>query len=205
VTSKWTCIIADDHVIVRDGVRARLASRDSVELIGEAEDGNTALELIRSANPDIALLDVRMPHKDGFEVAQTLHEEGSRTKVIIFTGLVNATMVDRAFSSGAQGFVSKESHRDVLFTAIEVVGSGQQFLDPTIAARMLGNAGAQLSGRELEILGLMADGKSNIDIANSLGLAPETARNHVSSILRKMGAGSRAEAVALAFRRSMLT
>jgi DNA-binding NarL/FixJ family response regulator len=191
-------------MIVRDGIRMRLAADPSIEVLGEAADGAEALAVIRGTTPAIALVDLRMPLLDGFGVAAALRDEGSATKVIIYSGIATPELVERAFEAGAAGYVGKESHRDILFAAIDVVLAGERFVDPTVAARMIGATSSALTPRERDVLQLMGDGLPNTAIAERLGLAPETVRHHVSGILRKLEASSRTEAVSTAFRRSLL-
>ena len=203
-TPKKTCVIADDHVIVRDGIRMRLGPDSAVEIVGEAADGTKALELLRSLQPDIALIDLRMPGLDGFEVAAAARDEGLPTRIIIYSALASPQLLERGFEAGISGYIGKESHREVLFSAIEVVAQGERFVDPTVAARMIGPKDAALTTREEGVLALMADGLGNNAIAERLELAPETVRHHVSAVMRKLEASSRTEAVSTAFRRSLL-
>jgi two-component system nitrate/nitrite response regulator NarL len=191
-------------MIVRDGVRMRLEPDESIKIVGEAGDGDEALELIRELKPDIALVDLRMPKMDGFEVARTVREEKLSTRVVIYSGIANPDLLERGFEAGISGFVGKESHRNILLSAIDVVLSGERFVDPTVAARMVGSSAVSLTGRERDVLELMGEGLANTAIADRLGLAPETVRHHVSGVLRKLEATSRTEAVARAFRRSLL-
>jgi DNA-binding NarL/FixJ family response regulator len=204
MTRRRTCVIADDHMIVRDGIRMRLASDPSVEITGEASDGREALDLITELEPDVALLDLRMPTLDGFEVAMAVRAAELSTRIVIYSGLASPQLLERGFEAGIDGFVGKESHREVLFAAIDLVCRGERFVDPTVAARMIGSERKMLSAREQEVLALMADGLPNPVIAERLGIAPETVRNHVSAVLRKLEASSRTAAVSKAFRTALL-
>lgn len=203
-TPHRSCVLADDHMIVRDGIRMRLSADPTIEVVGEAGDGPETLALLERLQPDVALVDLRMPGLDGFGVAAAARDAGLRTKVIIFSGMATPELVERGFAAGIAGYVGKESHRDILFSAIDVVLAGERFVDPTVAARMIGSTEVALTPRERDVLALMGDGMANNAIAERLGLAPETVRHHVSGILRKLEAGSRTEAVARAFRRSLL-
>jgi DNA-binding NarL/FixJ family response regulator len=199
-----TCVLIDDHMIVRDGIRIRLAADPTLEIVGEAADGSAGLDLIRELQPDVALVDLRMPVLDGFEVSRAVREEQLATRIIIFSGFLTPDLVERSFEAGAQGYVGKESHQTVLMAAIDTVLRGEQFVDPTVAARMVTSSAVPLSPREREVLQLMGDGLANIAIAEKLDLAPETVRHHVSGVLRKLEASSRTEAVSIAFRSSLL-
>ncbi len=203
-TSIATCVVVDDHMIVRDGIRMRLDPA-RIDVVGEAGDGRRGLELIGELEPDVALVDLRMPGLDGMEVAAALRDAGSRTKVIIYSGQASPELLERAFAVGAVGYVGKESHRDILASAIDVVLGGERFVDPTIAARMIGRSDVTLSAREQQVLELMGEGLANTAIAERLGIAPETVRHHVSAVLRKLDAHTRTAAVATAFRRSLIT
>lgn len=191
-------------MIVRDGIRMRLSGDDTVKIVGEAADGEAALELIKKLQPDIALLDLRMPKMDVFEVAAAVRAARIPTKLIIYSALASPHLLERGFEAGIDAFVGKESHREVLFSAFDSVGRGERFVDPTIAARMIGSETKSLSSREQEVLSLMAEGLPNLAIAERLGIAPETVRNHVSAVLRKLEASSRTDAVSKAFRTALL-
>jgi DNA-binding NarL/FixJ family response regulator len=197
-------VVVDDHMIVRDGIRMRL-DPERIEIVGEAGDGTTGLELIQRLAPDVALVDLRMPGLDGMQLAQRLRDDNSPTRVIIYSGQASPELLERAFEVGAVGYVGKESHRDILASAIEVVLAGERFVDPTIAARLIGRSHVSLSPREQQVLELMGEGLANTVIAERLGLAPETVRHHVSAILRKLDASSRTAAVATAFRRALIS
>jgi two-component system nitrate/nitrite response regulator NarL len=200
-----TCVVADDHGIVRDAIRSRLDRGRYVRVVGEAADGTQALERVRELRPDILLLDVRMPGMDGLEVATAVTKEGLPTRVLMLSALADPALVERSFAAGAAGYVAKESHRDILAAALRAVAAGEQFVDPSIAGRMIGTSRQRLSPRESQVLELIADGKQNPEIAAALGVSVETVRNHAASILSKLDAATRTQAVAQAFRQSLLT
>lgn len=204
VDSTRTLLIADDHMVVRDGVRLRIAADPSMQIVGEAAGGIQALELMRSLAPAVALVDLRMPDMDGFAVAEAARDEGLVTRIIIYSALASPNLLERAFEAGAWGYVGKESDRDILFSAIGGVLRGDRFVDPSIAARMIGSSATSLTQRERQVLGLMGEGLANIAIARRLGLAPETVRHHVSGILRKLDVESRTHAVATALRSALI-
>ncbi|MCW2960670.1 MAG: DNA-binding response regulator [Thermoleophilia bacterium] len=199
-----TCVLVDDHTIVRDGIRTRLSIDPSIEIVGEAADGIAGLELIRELQPDFALVDLRMPKLDGFGVAAAVREAALPTRIVLFSGFASPDLVERGFAAGIAGYVCKEAHKEVLLAAIEVVLGGERYVDPTVAAKMVTSSAVVLTPRERDVLELLGDGLSNIAIAARLELAPETVRHHVSGVLRKLEATSRTEAVSIAFRSSLL-
>lgn len=200
-----TCIIADDHFAIRDGIRLRLEADHVVDFVGEADTGESTLDLIRRTRPDIALVDLRMPGIDGFEVTREARAEGLPTRFIVFSATTDRNMVERGFEAGIDGYVGKESQLEMLVRAIRMVSEGKRFIDPTLAADLLEADREGLSPREQEILQCLGEGKSNKVIAFELGITQETVKTHVASILRKLEATSRTEAVARAFRRSMIS
>lgn len=199
-----TCVIVDDHAIVRDGIRLRIETEGLLEVVGEAGDGQSGWELVRDLEPDIALLDLRTPVLDGMEVAKRAREAELRTKLVIISGMASRALIERAFAVGADAYVGKESHRDVLLSSIRVALSGERFVDPMLAARFVERGSQALSPRENEVLGLMAEGLPNAEIAERMGITADTVRNHVASVMRKLEASSRTAAVSSAFRRAML-
>ncbi len=203
VAESIRCVIVDDHAIVRDGVRAALAGTHC-EAVGDAPDGPAGLELIQTVRPDVALVDLRMPGFDGFELCRQVNELGLSTRIVIYTGFASQALVQRALEAGAAGFVSKDSGRDVIRIAIDAAARGELFIDPMLAARMVTQTSSNLSPREAAVLELMADGLQNAQIASELQISAETVRKHVAHVLRKLDADSRTGAVATALRSSML-
>lgn len=202
--SRPTCVIADDHSVVREGLRLRLETDGWVEVVGEAETGEGALELIRATQPDLAIVDIRMPKPDGFDVARAVRAESLGTRIVLYTVLSDAQLIERAFDCGALGYVSKEAPPEVIFRALREIYHGRQFVDPAIATATGNKGGEKLSGREVEILTLLARGYSNTVIARNLQVTPETVKSHVSNVLAKLGAESRTQAVAIAIRRAII-
>jgi DNA-binding NarL/FixJ family response regulator len=190
-----------------------LEAREDIEVVGEAEDGAQALELARRRRPDVILMDVRMPRLDGVEATRRLVEEGSQARILILTTFDLDEYVYEALRAGASGFLLKDVQPAQLVEAIRVVARGEALLAPTVTRRLLdrfaqGLPGApgepppelsSLTERELEVLGLLASGLSNAELAERLVLSETTVKTHVSSILRKLGLRDRVQAVVLAY------
>jgi DNA-binding NarL/FixJ family response regulator len=206
-------LIADDQALVRSGFRMILEARDDLEVVGEAENGLQALELAQTLEPDVVLMDVRMPAMDGVEATRRLLEAGSSARVIILTTFDLDEYVFEALRAGASGFLLKDVQPAQLVEAIRVVASGEALLAPSITRRLLDRFAASLEAserrtppkldaltpRELEILRLIAGGLSNAEIAAQLVLSETTVKTHVSSVLRKLKLRDRVQAVVLAY------
>ncbi len=206
-------LIADDQALVRSGFRMILEARDDLEVVGEAENGARAIELARELEPDVVLMDVRMPVMDGVEATRLLLESGAAARVIILTTFDLDEYVFEALRAGASGFLLKDVLPAQLVEAIRVVASGEALLAPSITRRLLDRFAAtfdasssnsppeldSLTPRELEILRLIAGGLSNAEIAGQLFLSETTVKTHVSSVLRKLHLRDRVQAVVLAY------
>ena len=206
-------LIADDQALVRSGFRMILEARDDLEVVGEAENGARAIELARELEPDVVLMDVRMPVLDGVEATRRLLEAGSKARVIILTTFDLDEYVFEALRAGASGFLLKDVEPAQLVEAIRVVASGEALLAPSVTRRLLDRFAASLEAsertpppeldsltpRELEILRLLAGGLSNGEIARKLELSETTVKTHVSSGLRKLHLRDRVQAVVLAY------
>jgi DNA-binding NarL/FixJ family response regulator len=198
-------VIADDHPAMRYGIRLRLELDAGATVVGEADNGVLALQLLHDLRPDIAVVDMRMPGLDGIEVATRARREGLSTRVIVLTALADTALVQRALAAGVRGYVDKLSPTEVLVRAIEAVMAGDRFVDPKLLANVVDLDREQLSARELEVLQLAANGMQNKVIALELDLSEETVKSHLRNVLRKLGASSRTEAVAAAMRRSIIS
>jgi DNA-binding NarL/FixJ family response regulator len=202
--------IADDQALVRSGFRLVLEAREDLEVVGEAEDGAQAVELVARAEPDVLLLDVRMPVMDGIEATRRIVASGSRTRILILTTFDVDEYVYGAIRAGASGFLLKDVRPPDLVDAIRVVAGGNALLGPTAVDRLLerfqqpraapdANTLAALTAREVEILRLVAAGLSNAEIAASLVVSETTVKTHVSNLLRKLGVRDRVQAVIAAY------
>ncbi len=203
--------LVDDQNLVRQGVRSLLALADNIEVVGEAADGREAVERIPAAAPDVVLMDMRMPVMSGLEALQKLASQQQLQPTIILTTFDDDQLVLAGLKAGARGYLLKDVSLEQLVGAIESVASGGSLMQPAVTQRLLSglenmqNAFVSLeqpdplTERETEILRLMAGGFSNKEIANSLGVAEGTIKNHVSSILSKLGVRDRTRAVLKAF------
>lgn len=198
-------MVADDHPIVREGVVANLKRQRDLRVIGEANDGLEALELIKQNRPDIALLDLRMPRMNGLEVLQALNELKLQTKVIVMTTFENEEDIQRTMKAGARAYLLKDCPQQILVDAIRRVYGGEVYLTPQVAQKLVDRMQKpQLSPRELEVLRAVAAGKSNKEIGVQLFISEGTVKTHVESLLDKLGAATRTSAVKAAVRRGLL-
>jgi len=204
-------LVVDDQALVRSGFRLILEAREDIEVVGEAENGAEAIELALRLDPDVILMDVRMPGMDGVEATRRLTQAGSRARVVILTTFDLDEYVHDAIRAGASGFLLKDVQPAQLVEAVRVVADGEALLAPTVTRRLLDRfartlpdekpppALETLTARELEILRLVAGGLSNAEIADQLVVTEATVKTHVSSVLRKLQLRDRVQAVVLAY------
>src|SRR6187200_1197368 len=201
-----TCLIADDHEVVREGLRLSLSRSAHVRVIGEASDGASAIAIAERRRPNVIIMDVRMPGMDGLEATKVLAERIPETAVLIFTAYSERSLLGRGLESGAKGYILKEAPHQTLLRAIEKVASGEGYVDPALMPAFLTGKDKDdmLTGREREILQLLADGMSNADVAGRLFISQETVKSHVRHILTKLEADTRTHAVAIALRDAII-
>ena len=200
-----TCLIVDDHEVVREGLRLSLSRAPNIRVIGEAADGKSAIALAERRRPDIVIMDVRMPEMDGLEATKVLGERNPDIPVLIFTAYSERSLLSRGLDSGAKGYILKEAPHQTLVRAIEKVSSGDVYVDPALMPAFLpGKGDDMLTAREREILQLLADGMSNADVAAKLFISQETVKSHVRHILTKLEADTRTHAVAIALREAII-
>jgi len=209
-------MLVDDQNLVRKGVRSLLELSEEIDVVAEAPDGIEAIRTIPEINPDVVLLDMRMPGKSGLDVLQELSAEDKLPPTIILTTFDDDEMVLAGIKAGAKGFLLKDVSLEELVEAIKTVAEGGSAVKPAVTERLLKglenlhtdfmslDRPDPLTERETEILRLMAGGYSNKEIANSLGVAEGTVKNHVSNILSKMGVRDRTRAVLKAFEMDLL-
>ena len=204
------CLV-DDQTLVREGVKSLLDLADNIEIVGEASDGRQAVEMIPELRPDVVLMDMRMPIMSGLEALQALALKGQLPPTIILTTFDDDQLVLAGLKAGAKGYLLKDVSLEQLVGAIQAVAAGGSLVQPAVTQRLLSGLEHMrnefvsldrpdpLTDRETEILRLMASGFSNKEIANSLGVAEGTIKNHVSNILSKLGVRDRTRAVLKAF------
>jgi DNA-binding NarL/FixJ family response regulator len=201
-----TCLIVDDHEVVREGLRLALSRAPHIRVIGEASDGESAVTLVERRRPDVVIMDVRMPGMDGLAATKVLTERNPDVSVLIFTAYSERSLLSRGLESGAKGYILKEAPHQTLLRAIEKVANGEGYVDPALMPAFLSGKERDdmLTGREREILQLLADGMSNADVASKLFISQETVKSHVRHILAKLEADTRTHAVAIALRESII-
>jgi len=206
VPEEITCLIVDDHEVVREGLRLSLSRAPHIRVIGEASDGAGAVALVERRRPNVVIMDVRMPGMDGLEATREIREKVPETAVLIFTAYSERSLLSRGLESGAKGYILKEAPHATLLRAIEKVAGGESFVDPALMPAFLTGKeqNEMLTSREREILQLLADGMSNADVAGRLFISQETVKSHVRHILAKLEADTRTHAVAIALREAII-
>ena len=202
-------LIADDHPIVRDGLRAVLSTQADFTVVGEAGSGTETIDQVRRLQPDVLLLDLEMPDGDGVETLQRLAERNTNVRAIVFTAFDTDDRIVEAVRAGAKGYLLKGAPRDELFNAIRIVHAGGSLLQPIVASKLINRLNQPtpidlLTEREREVLALVAQGQSNRAIADQLIITERTVKFHVSAIMGKLNAANRTEAVALAREQGLL-
>lgn len=205
-------LVSDDHPVVLDGLVAILSTQPDFEVIGAATSGEIALDLARGLMPDVLLLDLEMPGMNGVEVLRALQNEGIDVRAIVFTAFDTDENIFNAVQAGAKGYLLKGAPREELFRAIRVVHEGGSLLQPIVMTKLLQHIRQErdapqresLSPREKDVLRLMVRGLQNKEIALDLVITERTVKFHVSSILAKLGAGNRTEAVTIALQEGLV-
>ena len=215
-----TVLLADDHALIRKGFRLILNAEPDIEVVGEASDGTAAVSMASALRPDVVLMDVRMPGRDGIEATRDLAAAGLPSKVLILTTFDLDDYVYAGLRAGASGFLLKDTQPDDLVAAIRTIASGDAVLAPGATSRLIRQFATQqpeqpsgpraeqirgaLTGRELDVFSLIASGMSNSEIAASLHLSPGTVKIHVGRILAKLGLRDRVQAVVLAYESTLV-
>lgn len=202
---KIRVVLADDHPVVRDGLAAMINQQADMLVVGEAGDGEEAIGFYEQHRPDVMVLDLRMPKRDGVSVVQRVLEADPKARLLIMTTFDGDEDIFRCLSQGAKGYLLKDAPRQEILSAIRAVSEDRPYTSSSVAAKALQRmAKPSLTGRELGVLQLLAQGRSNKDIARQLGIGEGTAKTHVKSILTKLDAISRTEAVAVAHKRGLV-
>lgn len=206
---KIRLLIVDDHPVVRDGLRGMLENQPDFDVAGEASEGNAAVQLAESLQPDIVLMDLRMPVMDGVTALREIKIQNPQVQVLVLTTYDSDADILPAIEAGASGYLLKDSSREELFSAIRAAARGETVLAPAVAARLVSRMRApgeeQLSSRELEVLQLVAEGESNSEIASHLHISQATVKSHLVHIFGKLGVSDRTAAVTVALRRGILS
>jgi DNA-binding NarL/FixJ family response regulator len=203
-------LVADDHPMLREGLVAVLSTQPDFDIIGEAADGAEVVRLAEALRPDVILLDLEMPDVDGVAALEGLRDAVSAARAIVFTAYDTDERILRSLRAGARGYLLKGASRQEIFDAVRTVHAGGSLLEPGVTTRLLdhvregGEQTEPLTPRELEVLALISEGLHNSEIAGRLFVTERTVKFHVSSILAKLGADNRTEAVALAARRGLI-
>jgi DNA-binding NarL/FixJ family response regulator len=216
--SDISVLIVDDHPMVREGLRSMLTA-PGIQVVGEAKSGQEALELVTRLQPDITLLDIRMPEMDGIQVLEAIKTTNSRTLVIMVTTYKNLSYLLRSLAAGASGFILKDISRDNLLETVKAIASGASMVDRAFLQEVLRNLDDSketatevvfektdpLTPREIDVLRLMVEGLTNRAIANILDLSPGTVKGYVQTILKKLNASDRTQAAVKAIRTGLVS
>ncbi len=199
-------LIVDDHATVRMGIRLVLQAADDLEVVGEAADGRSAISMAKALAPDVVLMDLRMPVLDGIEATKVLHES---FRVLVLTTFDDDQYLFGALQAGAHGFLLKSAQPEQIIWGVRAAARGESVLDPQVTSRILARALAVepaavqlpdgLTGREREVLGGLAEGLSNPQLAQRLGIGQSTVKTHVSQVLAKLGVSTRLQAAKIAY------
>lgn len=208
-------VLVDDHGVVRQGLKAFLATEDDIEVVGEASNGREAIEIVGKLEPDVVLMDLVMPELDGIGATTAIKQQWPHVDVIAMTSFIEDEKVFGAMRAGAGGYVLKDADPDDVVKAIRSAAAGEVHLDPRVARRLMEELNPhkhrettpqeQLSEREVEVLKLVARGHSNQMIAEQLIISPKTAKTHVSNILSKLGLASRTQAAVYALKAGLVS
>jgi DNA-binding NarL/FixJ family response regulator len=204
--------VADDHPVVREGLRTFLESRDGIEVVGEAGEGESAVAAIERLHPDVVLMDLVMPGMGGVAAIRRIRERVPGTRVVVLTSFASDDQVIPAVQAGAAGYLLKDVEPSGLEAAIRLVHEGEALLDPQVAGRVMeevahpapGGDLASLTPRERQVLGLLGRGMSNRELADALVVSEKTVKTHVSNILMKLGVHDRTQAALLAVREGLV-
>jgi DNA-binding NarL/FixJ family response regulator len=203
-------LIADDHAVVREGLRTFLQLQDGIDVVGEAPDGETAVAEAERLAPDVVLMDLAMPRLDGAGAMRELRRRGSPARVIVLTSFVDEGRLLPALQAGAAGYLLKDVAPQELARAIRAAHDGEALLDPGVAGRLLDAMArapapaTELTARETEVLALIARGRANKVIARELGISEKTVKAHVGRVLAKLGVADRTQAALLAVRTGLV-
>jgi len=213
LTSRIKILITDDHPVVREGLSAMLSREPDIDVVGEAENGRIAIEKARELQPDIILMDLRMPEVDGVEAMRQIKADHPNMQFIVLTTYDNDEYIFKGIEAGARAYLLKDAPREDLFKAIRAVSRGESLIEPAVAGKVLDRltelsrqvqALETLSEREVEVLTLIAKGGSNKLVAASLNISESTVKTHIQSIFHKLDVNDRTEAVTEAIKKGII-
>ncbi len=208
MSSTVRVVIADDHPVVRAGLRGMLEPESDIEVVGEATNGREAVSLVGRLEPEVVLMDLQMPELDGVAATKQIRDRHPETNVLVLTTFDTDADITRAISAGATGYLLKDAPRQDLFQAIRAAARGESVLTPAVASRLMskmrGPAVQSLSEREIEVLIQVADGNSNKDIAGKLYISEATVKTHLVHIFGKLGVDDRTAAVTVALEQGII-
>ncbi|MBW4541578.1 MAG: response regulator transcription factor [Myxacorys chilensis ATA2-1-KO14] len=205
-STKIRVLIVDDHSLVTEGLANIINYNPEMTVVAQAENGQQAIDLYREHQPDITLMDLRMPKMGGVEAITAICAEFKSARIIVLTTYDGDEDIYRGLRAGAQGYLLKDAKPDELLNVIRIVHSGQQYVSPTVARKLVERTNNPvLSERELEVLRLMARGLSNQDIGTALNIGESTVKSHVTHILSKLGVSDRTQAVIVAVKRGLVS
>jgi two-component system NarL family response regulator len=197
-------LIADDHSVVRQGLAALIEQEPDMTVVAQARDGNEAIELFRQHLPDVTLMDLRMPNMDGVKAIATICAEISTAQILVLTTFDGDEDIYRGLRAGARGYLLKDAEPDELLEAIRMISRGQKYIPSSVGAKLAERmSNPELSDRELEVIRLIALGKSNHDISTDLNISESTVKFHINRILSKLGVSDRTQAVIVALKRGI--
>ena len=211
---KIRILITDDHPVVREGLSAMLSREHDIKVVGEAKDGREAVAKVNELQPDIVLMDLRMPEMDGVEAMRQIRKDHSDIQFIVLTTYNNDEYIFKGIEAGARAYLLKDAPRDQLFKAIRAVSRGESLIEPAVAGKVLDRltelsrqvtTPEVLSEREIEVLALLARGASNKIIADSLNIGQSTVKTHIQSIFHKLEVNDRTEAVTVAVKKGIIS
>jgi two-component system, NarL family, response regulator len=198
-------LIADDHPVVRDGLAMLINNRPDMTVVGEAANGRKAVELYSEHKPDLVLMDLRMPEMDGVDAIIAIRREYPAARIIVVTTFDTDEDIFRALQAGARGYILKDAPHEEMLACLRSVYSGKKFIPPAIAAKLSDRMNLDvLTAREIEVLRLTAEGKSNKETAEALFITEGTVKTHLNTIMRKLDAADRTQAVTIAIKRGII-
>jgi DNA-binding NarL/FixJ family response regulator len=205
VATKIRILLVDDHFIVRTGLVSLLSTEPNLVVVGEAADGDEGIRLFEFHRPDLMLIDLRMPGKGGHEVSRHIRKLAPEARILMLSGYEGDADIQAALEAGVRGYVFKSATGEELIPAIQAVAAGRRWIPQNVAARLkLGSTFEPLTARELEVLGQLASGQANKEIADTLGISEHTTKGHLKSILGKLRVADRTQAVIAAVQRGLI-